>query len=67
MTTKIFISTILVLTLTSCNDRRTQDKPEQATPKALEDKSSSYEIVSKRGYDDLVETLYDELASKNID
>ena len=39
----------------------------QETPKALEDKSSSYEIVSKRGYDDLVESLYNELVSKNID
>jgi uncharacterized protein YdiU (UPF0061 family) len=67
MTTKIFISTILVLTLASCNNTRTQDKPKQETPKALEDKTSSYELVSKRGYDDLVESLYNELVSKNID
>lgn len=67
MTTKIFISTIIVLTLASCDNNRTQDKPKQETPKALEDKSSSYEIVSKRGYDDLVESLYNELVSKNID
>lgn len=66
MTTKIFIA-ILVLTLVSCNDNRTQDKPKQETPKALEDKSASYEIVSKRGYDDLVESLYNELVSKDID
>ena len=67
MTTKIFISAIIVLTLASCNNNRTQDKPKQEIPKALEDKSSSYEIVSKRGYDDLVESLYNELVSKNID
>jgi len=67
MTTKIFISTILVLTFVSCDNTRTQDKPKQETPKALEDKSSSYELVSKRGYDDLVESLYNELVSKNID
>jgi len=66
MTTKIFISTILVLTLVSC-DNRQQDKPKQETPKALEDKSSSYEIVSKRSYDDLVESLYTELLTKDID
>jgi hypothetical protein len=55
------------LTLASCNNNRTQDKPKQETPKALEDKSSSYEIVSKRSYDDLVESLYKELVSKDID
>ena len=67
MTTKTFISIITVLTLASCNNNRTQDKPKQDTPKALENKSSSYETISKRGYDDLIESLYDELASKNID
>ncbi len=67
MTTKIYISTILVLTLASCNSNRTQDKPKQETPKALEDNSFSSEIISKRSYDDLVESLYNELVSKNID
>lgn len=51
--------------LTSCNNTPTQDKPKQETPKALEDKSSSFEIASKRGYDDLVESLYNELVTKN--
>lgn len=55
------------MTLASCNNNLTQDNQKQETPKALEDKSSSYEIVSKRGYDDLVESLYNELVSKNID
>ena len=67
MTTKLFIATILVLTFVSCDNNRTQDKPKQETPKALEDKSSSYEIVSKRGNDDLVESLYNELVSKDPD
>jgi uncharacterized protein YdiU (UPF0061 family) len=67
MRSKILISIILVLALASCSNNRTEDKPKQETPKALEDKSSSYEIVSKRGYDDLVESLYSELVSKNID
>lgn len=65
MTTKLFVSAILVITLASCNN--TQDKPKEETPKALEDKSSSYEIISKRSYDDLVESLYNELVSKNVD
>jgi hypothetical protein len=44
--------------------KRNQNKRHQ---KALEDKNSSYEFVSKRGYDDLVESLYNELVSKNVD
>jgi hypothetical protein len=67
MTTKIFIAVILALTLVSCNDKRAQENPKQETPKALDDKSSSYEIISKRGYDDLVESLYNELLTKDID
>ncbi len=67
MTTKIVISTVLVLTLASCNNGRVQDNPKESTPKALEDKTSSYEIVSGRGNIDLVENLYDELVSKNIE
>ncbi|MDO9375189.1 MAG: hypothetical protein Q7T76_12270, partial [Ferruginibacter sp.] len=55
------------MTLASCNSSRTQDKPIPETPKALEDKSFSSEIISKRSYDDLVESLYNELVSKNID
>ena len=67
MTTKIFIAVILALTVVSCNDKRAQDNPKQETPKALDDKSSSNEILSKRGYDDLVESLYNELLTKDID
>jgi hypothetical protein len=67
MTTKIFLSTVLVLTIASCNNTHTQEKPKQEIPKALEDKNASYELLSKRGYDDLVETIYSELVSKNFD
>ncbi len=66
MKTNLFISTIVFLVLASCNNTSTQNKPVQETPKALEDKSGSYELVSKRGYDDLVESLYIELVSKDI-
>jgi len=67
MTTKISIATIFVFTLASCSSNRTQDKPKQEIPKALDGKSSSYEIISKRGSEDLVESLYNELVSKDID
>lgn len=67
MTTKICLSTILVFILTSCDNNRIQDKPRQETPKALED-NSSYDIVSKgRGSDDLLENLYNELVSKDVE
>ena len=56
-----------MFTLVACDNPQRQDKPEQETPKALEDKSVSSEILSKRGYDDLVESLYSELLDKNQD
>jgi len=65
MTTKILISTFIVLTLASCDNSRTQDKPKQETPKGLQDKNSSYEIISKRSYGDLIEGLYSELLDKD--
>ncbi|MBX3242214.1 MAG: hypothetical protein KIT80_14585 [Chitinophagaceae bacterium] len=55
---KIIISFCL-LWLTSCRDRST------GTPKALDNKKSTLEIVSKRGYDDLIESLYAELVNKD--
>ena len=70
MKIKIFISIILSLTLASCDNARTQDKPKQSMPKALEDNSTdeglSYKLSSERGNQDLVESLYKELVSKNI-
>lgn len=67
MRTSKLIFSLFILTLFSCDSSSTQDKSQNQTPKALEDKSSSYEIVSKRGYDDLVEGLYKELADKTSD
>lgn len=67
MTIQIFISTILVFTLASCDNTRAKQNHKQDTPKALEEKSSSYEIISKRSNDDLVESIYNELVSKDID
>jgi hypothetical protein len=55
---------LIILTVASCDNSRTPEKSNPETPRALEDKNSSYEIVSKRGSDDLVEDLYNELADK---
>ena len=59
------ISTLILLTFISCNNTRTKDNQEQKqeTPKVLQDEKS-YEIVSKRDYDDVIESLYKELADK---
>lgn len=65
MRTSLLISTFIFLTLYSCDNSRTQDKHQNETPKALEEKGSSFEFISKRGYDDLLESLYKELANKN--
>ncbi|ACU63126.1 hypothetical protein [Chitinophaga pinensis] len=64
MTTKLFLSVLLVLVFVSCNSHGVQHKPQNETPKALENKNT-YEFVSKRGYDDILETLYQELVSKD--
>jgi len=64
MRTSLFISTFIFLTLYSCDNSRIQDKHQNETPKALEDKSSSFEFISKRSYDDILESLYKELADK---
>lgn len=63
MTTNLFLPAILVMALVSCDNTRTQE-----TPKALTIQSPSFDdYVSKGRYDDLVENLYKELVSKNID
>lgn len=64
MTTKILITTALVFVF-ACDSPRIQQKPQKETPKALEDQSS-YEIIPKRGGEDLVENLYNELVSKDL-
>lgn len=57
----LFISFILIAIL-SCN--RHKQQPQQNVPKALEEKKSAYSLISKRGSDDLVESLYSELADE---
>ena len=55
----------ILLAFTSCDSPHIQEKPQQETPKALEDKSISSDIVLKRGSGDLVESLYQELEDKS--
>ena len=65
MKKQILISTLALLTFFSCDDSRNKEKQEQKheTPAALQEESSSG-IISKRGYDDILESLYKELATK---
>lgn len=60
------LSAFIFLSFFSCNDNsRTESKPNQETPKALDNTESSYAIISKRGsYEDMVESLYSELSEK---
>lgn len=62
MKTSMIVLTSIFLFLASCNNSRTPDNHNEM-PKALDDKNS-YEIISKRGPDDLVESLYAELVDK---
>ena len=58
------ITSFIFLTLASCDNPQTEDKPKHDTPKALQNKSYSLDIVSKRSSDDLVDRLYKELVDK---
>lgn len=52
----IFTSLLLLL-LTSCNSATDSTNNATAIPKALEEKTASYDVISKRGSDDLLEDL----------
>jgi len=61
----ILISTLILVTFVSCDNSRIKENQaqKQETPEALQDESK-YDIISKRGYGDILESLYGELASK---
>jgi len=61
----LLTSAIILWTFSSCDDSRARDNQKPETPKALEDKTSSYSLDYKRSYEDLVESLYKELVSKD--
>jgi hypothetical protein len=65
MTTKPFLSTILVFTLFACNNNKSDGKPKDEIPKALGDKSSLSEVVPRYAQKDMVESLFNELVSKD--
>lgn len=65
MRTIICLFFIEVLALAACNSHQVQQQPVADTPTALEDNSASYKLVSKRGPDDLMESLYSELAGQD--
>jgi len=67
MRTSIILSTVLILAIASCDSPDTREQQQPTTPKALDDKSSSYDIISKKRGSDLLESLYSELVSKNAD
>jgi hypothetical protein len=68
MTTKICLSVLLVFIIASCNNNDIQEKPQPPeTPKALED-NNSFDVMPKgRRSEDLCESLYDELLSKDAE
>ena len=59
------ISTAILLTFISCNSPRIKENQEQKqdTPEALQE-DGKYDIISKRGSEDILESLYTELANK---
>ena len=65
MTKYILISTLILVTFVSCDNARIKENQEQnqETPKALQEEKS-IDIVSKRGYDDIIESLYKELVDE---
>lgn len=68
MITRLIIGTVFIATIASCNDNsRAQQGKTAATPKALEDKSAVYDVAYSRSSDDLVESLYSEVVSKDKD
>ena len=58
---------VWVFSLLSCQSDRYPDKPVSETPQILDDSKSSYDVISKRGNDDLVDGLYSELLTKDND
>ena len=57
------VAIFILAALFSCNNTHPKDPQQPETPKALQDKSSG-SFYSRRSYNDLVESLYNELADK---
>jgi Skp family chaperone for outer membrane proteins len=63
MKKQIVLSAFILLALISCDKSKTQEKEKPESPKVLTEESS-LKMVSRQGYDDLVMSLYKELADK---
>ena len=63
MKKQIVLSAFILLGLISCDKSKTQEKMKPESPKVLTEESS-LKMVSRQGYDDLILSLYKELANK---
>ncbi len=61
---QIVLSLFVLLIVSSCVNSTRPKLPEKEIPRALTEQRGSFDIVSKRGSDDLVESLYNELSDK---
>jgi len=59
---QLLLTSIVLIGILSCN--RHKHQPQQNVPKALEERKSAYSLISKRGNDDLVESIYQELTDE---
>lgn len=67
MTTKTLTATAIALLFLSCNFSPRPNHPDENISEVLDSPTSSYDVVKKRGYEDLIESLYSELVAKNPD
>lgn len=66
MLKKLLTPVCFLFLFIACHQPTKKEIPQVQTPKALAPKTDSYEFVSKRGYDDLVDNLYAELVAKDV-
>ena len=64
MKSSLLASVFICLSCLACDNERI-DKQKNETPAALTDATASYALSSSRGYNDLVESLYNELTDKS--
>ncbi len=64
MTIKTLTAVVAFFLFISCKSNSRQDRPVNDTPQALTNTTTSYDIIKKRGYEDLIERLYSELLTK---
>lgn len=65
MTIKTLSASIAFISFISCTSNSSRNASGNEMPQALTNTSTSYEIIKKRGYEDLIESLYSELAAKD--